>query len=72
MTATSFYQLWELDRHATLAMTMIEVFVTARKAKPDVAVHYRYAQQKTTVATFFAPLALDATVSRKSRDGVHS
>jgi len=28
-------------RYATLAMTMIEVFVTARKAKPDVAVHYR-------------------------------
>ena len=30
-----------LERHATLAMTMIEVFVTARKAKPDAAVHYR-------------------------------
>ena len=43
-------------RYATLAMTMIEVFVTARKAKPDVAVHYRYAQQKTTVATFHGSL----------------
>ena len=37
MTATTFYQPLALDRHAALAMTMIEVFVTARRLD-DVAV----------------------------------